>query len=469
MVKQSYLCILFFVLTTALFSQQKENHRSLLQKAEKNYELLRSNPEKAFQVAIKIREQAEKENNNAAELQAITTQSIFYRINNDFENMLITSKLLFNKAKAYDQPVYQTIAKIHLSDAYNFNKLHDNSLRELEQGLEIIHKNNLNDSLGIITKMDLYVSYSNYYLLQKDYENQLKYIKLFGVETGKFSDAQFRKKLQYIYTSNLAEVYNNLGKIDSAEFFAKRSLDLDDGKRSDVKFSNYLTLGKISIERGDYEAALHYSKQAEKIEGYKNHFNILLLYENIIKTYQGLQDYEQVKLYEAKRDSFSLSISENQNKSLHTLLNEKEKSSRKRLIPIIIILWLVTFLGLFFFFIRKKRILRKQEEISEDYLKQKSGETYSMLIELLKNNDAAFVNLFSETFPDFSEKILQINPKMVQSEIEFCALLKMKIPTKEIAQYKFIEPKTVRNKKSLIRKKLNIPIEVDIYQWFDKL
>lgn len=74
---------------------------------------------------------------------------------------------------------------------------------------------------------------------------------------------------------------------------------------------------------------------------------------------------------------------------------------------------------------------------------------------------------FVEAFPDFSQKLLSINPKLVQSEIEFCALLKLKIHTKDISVYKNIEVKTVRNKKYLIRKKLNIPDGIDIYQWFE--
>ena len=49
------------------------------------------------------------------------------------------------------------------------------------------------------------------------------------------------------------------------------------------------------------------------------------------------------------------------------------------------------------------------------------------------------------------------------SDAEFCALLKLRIPTKEIAQYRFIAPKTVQNKdissgKSLPSQKRWIPI-----------
>jgi len=72
-------------------------------------------------------------------------------------------------------------------------------------------------------------------------------------------------------------------------------------------------------------------------------------------------------------------------------------------------------------------------------------------------------------FPDFTPKLIKTNPNLNQSDIEFCALLKLKIPTSDIARYKFITIKSVQNKKYLIRKKLDIPKGVDIYNWFSLL
>lgn len=43
----------------------------------------------------------------------------------------------------------------------------------------------------------------------------------------------------------------------------------------------------------------------------------------------------------------------------------------------------------------------------------------------------------------------------------------LKLSTKKIAQLKSIEPRTVQNKKYKIRKKLDIPSDVDLYNWFE--
>jgi DNA-binding CsgD family transcriptional regulator len=73
---------------------------------------------------------------------------------------------------------------------------------------------------------------------------------------------------------------------------------------------------------------------------------------------------------------------------------------------------------------------------------------------------------FEQAHPEFSLRLLEINPQLSKPEIEFCALLKLNLSTKEIARLKFIETRTVQNKKYRIRKRLNIPGSNDIYNWF---
>lgn len=187
---------------------------------------------------------------------------------------------------------------------------------------------------------------------------------------------------------------------------------------------------------------------------------------------KNFQKKDSARIYEAKIDSLKLSITENQNKSLHKLLKEKDNLNNQSFIYalafLILILGTVTFIA-----VRKNRLLAKQELESQKYLagfsENHSLEAYNQLLEMLEDANPAYMNYFDEIFPKFTSNLLKINPQIIQSEIEFCSLLKLKIPTKDIARYKFITPKTVQNKKYLIRKKLDIPKEVDIYQWFDSL
>jgi len=127
------------------------------------------------------------------------------------------------------------------------------------------------------------------------------------------------------------------------------------------------------------------------------------------------------------------------------------------------IIFLVAMMSLIIFYLWR-RLIRKKH-VAESV----SNEAYNSLIQLLKDNDTGFYFAFEQVFPDFSEKLLVINPVLAKTEIEFCFLLKLKLTTKEIAQLTFLEPRTVQNKKHRIRKRLDIPSSADIYVWLDSI
>ncbi|MGA9212073.1 hypothetical protein [Kaistella sp.] len=375
-------------------------------------------------------------------------------------------------SEKYKKPIYQAFAKRFLFESYAFSGLPDKGFEELEKALEFVNKSEIKDSLYFITKADIYIDFTNYYSIKEDYKNQLKFLKLSRLEFDQNPDQKNRDKLLYTHYSNLAVVYYQMKKQDSAKHFALLSLSLERNyKNANVQLNNFQVLGEIAMKEKIYHKSLAYFKEAEKLVGYKNHNNNENLYKKIIEVYSYLKQEDSVVIYKTKIDSLKLNITENQNKSLHKLLNEKSNIDKNYIYLFAFVLSAMPIA--LFFFIRKNRILSRQEKINQEYLLQAStsqnSEDYSKLIAMLKNKDLAFMAFFEEVFPDFTAKILKIYPEAIQSEIEFFALLKLKLSTNDIAKYKFIEPKTVRNKKYLTKKKLKISKETDIYQWFNDL
>lgn len=463
--------IILFFCGTMLFSQESDVSKELLIKATENFKFLNKNPEAAFLESKKIESEARKLKAPKAELKAIDTQCNYYKAKNDFENMIIVSKSLFRKAEMYKNTAFQATAKRYLFEAYIFSGLPDKALPELEEGMEIVNNSSEKYSASVIgVKADLLITYSNYYSLNKDFENRLKYIKLAGKEYEKLPEGKIKQSLMWLHYANLAGAYKEVGELDSSKHYALFSLSKDDGEmRADVKAMSLSILGDLALKEQNYRKALSYFKKTERLEGYQNHYNIQMLYDNIILSYQKLQLEDSAKLYKAKKDSLKLSITENQNKSLQNLLKQKAENPYAKYFYLLLIL--IAGIGVFLFIIIKKnRTLVQQEKISQQYLKEvpgvQSGNDYSKLIELLKKNDSTFMLYFDELFPEFTPKLLKIYPDINPSEIEFCALLKLKIPTHEIAGYKHITLKSVQNRKYSIRKKLNIPKGVDIYNWF---
>lgn len=132
------------------------------------------------------------------------------------------------------------------------------------------------------------------------------------------------------------------------------------------------------------------------------------------------------------------------------------------------ILIVVIFLGWYFSYQNlKKRILKKRSLIAENNIEKieltkKLNKNIEELQAFAMSNDELFITRFQAIYPDFSKRLLEINPKLALTEVQFCALLTFNFTSKEIAQFTFTSPKTVENKKTRIRKRLNIPIEKNL-------
>lgn len=474
MIKRLSILAIFFLGSLMLLSQNTHPAKNLLEKAYKNYRRADTNPEDAFQEANIIMQEAQRLQNHEAELVAISTQCVYYQSKSDIEDLMATAKHLLQKANDYKNTNYQAIAKIYFFNGYLFNELYDQALQELEDGLKTIN-NSVEDSLAILVKANIFISFANYYFEVNDDENMLKYARLSMLEHGKINNEEARRKMHYVDYSNLALLYITLDKLDSAQYYAELSIskDREDYDMWYVRYVNLASLGTIALKKKDYEKAVFYFKKAEAIEGEKSYLNIYDLYQSMIEIYDKLDDSLGKEIYERKRDSLKLHLTKAQNNSLRKLLSEKEpESEMNSYILLFIALVSLLFMALGFF-VRKRNIIKTQKSKNSQYLEGDFEHQFELgyykLMKMLKDNDPAFIAYFKEVYPDFSEKLLNINPEISPTDFEFCALLKLKIPTKEIAKYRFIAPKTVQNKKHLIRQKLNIEKDIDLYQWFDQV
>ncbi len=466
--------LLFFLLGKAdVFSQEISRAQFLERNAESAAKMLQTNPEEMLRETNKILQEARVIHAEKAELICLKNLTNYWKINNNFEKMMDQAELMYQKAEAYKNPIYQVMAKRFISESYMFSGLMERAFPELEQAQILMRKFDDRDSLSFSTKADLYITFSNYYDLKGMSEKKLYYTKLAGEQIQKIRNEKFRDLSLYIYYSNMGLAYNELQKMDSARYYFEKSLASEKGyQRTDIQFSNFSSLGEVYLRQNNYDEAVHYFKKAERINGHKNHLNLQNLYKNIIKAYSTIQKEDSAKFYQAKKDSLDLLIAKSQNKSLNKLLvHDKRKESS--LYQYGLILCILIICVLLFFVRRKNKILSQQEEKSYQYLEENTsepkGEEYAMLIKMLHDNDPSFMFFFNKAYPDFTTKLKSINPKISTTDLEFCCLLKLNLTTKDISTYRFLEPQSVRNKKYLIRKKLSIPKDCDIYEWFSNI
>lgn len=101
--------------------------------------------------------------------------------------------------------------------------------------------------------------------------------------------------------------------------------------------------------------------------------------------------------------------------------------------------------------------------------KQKRLEHFNELNELAKSNSSNFLAFFKELYEEFYSNVLILCPEINVAELVFLAYLRLNFSTKEIAQYTFVTPKSVQMKKRRLRKKFNIPSDLDIYMWVNSI
>ncbi|WP_143736547.1 transcriptional regulator [Moheibacter sediminis] len=440
---------------------------------------MNSHPEEAFANTTDLIKQAHKLGFADQELELLKQRVIFYYYHDiNFDKLISSAKELKEKAKAYNNPYMQTEANLYLFDAYCLNKFYDDALSELDEGHKTLDKTDDESDKLFLSRSKLYIAYANYYSTIGDTQKEIESLLASTKAQKKISNPDDRKESQIRDFGNLANAYSRIEKFDSAKYYAEASLNLMKNQNEineKIKFINYLTLGGYYFHNQNYQEAVRCFNEAEKLASVGHFMNVASLYKKLSDSYSCMGNEQKQREYDYKLKDINIKVVENQNDSLHKII-ERNKINDKSNIYILIIggsAFIILTLSIVSIRYRNKnKLLKKQETASEDYLFQLpevTDQSFKNLIDLVKKNDTAFMAEFQKTFPNFAYKLQSLNNSMVQSELEFCALLKLKLSTKEIAKYKNIMPRTVQNKKYRIRKRFEIPDNIDIYFWFEQL
>lgn len=297
-----------------------------------------------------------------------------------------------------------------------------------------------------------------------------------------------------ISASGLARyfMHNDRNDMDSADYYMKVATD----SISKYQYSPYQqlytleTLGDLNFTKKKYDKALENYFQALDISlKSKDLDQTISIYLALFDTYQELKNdkkaAEYILKYNKLNDSISLVNKDALNISVDKLMRDKDQE--KKNVEYNAIYTFVAIFGVIFILViignkiyrRKQRekefiIHRQQTEITKTKsenktLENKVNDAFQEVLELAKTNDPSFLARFKEVYPEFCEKLLSNYPDIVSSEFTFCAYLKLNLSSKEIANYTFVSLKAIQVRKSRIRKKFNIPSDIDLYFWINKI
>ena len=76
---------------------------------------------------------------------------------------------------------------------------------------------------------------------------------------------------------------------------------------------------------------------------------------------------------------------------------------------------------------------------------------------------------FSQVYPNFTRKLVQLNEQLTYTEVKICMYIKMNFSNKQILDLMHISQSTLSNLRSNIRKKLNLDRKKGLFTTIIKL
>lgn len=455
------IILYFFSLLAVTGSYADESTESLKMRVAKNGGLFRENLDQAYNEISDLLLEANQINDTLSKLVLIERKCRYFYAKSQYDSLNETSLFLLKQALHYKHNYFQAMGHMFQAEGYSVNSLYERALKSLTQAYNILDKDRSGDATIFLAKANVLNSFANVYNDNGEPDKAVEKIKEVIGSYNSLKNIDDINRFQYLNYSNLSALYAHFD-MDSAEFYAKKSMEIKPTHITEDKamMMNYYVLGKVYKLKGEHQMAAlfyHNAMNASVISG--TSLNLTEVYNDLIGIYKIEGNTDSVLVYENKLKDMELNILQSKYNSLQKVVIKGDQKKT----PFIWIIIIVGSLSLIIFFLWRK--LAKKKQAAESV----SNEAYNTLMQLLKDNDPGFYFAFEQVFPDFSEKLLAINSSLAKSEIEFCFLLKLKLTTKEIAKFTFIEPRTVQNKKYRIRKRLDIPSSADIYAWLDTI
>ncbi|GEN66280.1 tetratricopeptide repeat protein [Chryseobacterium rhizosphaerae] len=385
------------------------------------------------------------------------------------------ANFFFNKAREYidisKNPLHKALFYHNYSRYYKFLNLTDKAIEYSNTAFYYMNKakkSKLKDR--ILPRM--YLNRGTYFMEKGWLGTSLKiFLKANELEDSKLTNSMLAKYYLSVHQPDIAETY-----------LVKANEKMLSDKTDDVEsFYVYSTMGEYYNTLNRNEDAEKAFKKALFILETQGVYSVFKgrCYKSLAELYKKMHDKDRAYYYlkkyteeEGKSGSAQLTTL---NKMMDDFMTETKKESdwNRSKLPLAIALAIgaITASGVYVRKIintlrLKKRNLKKE---TDDLKKHMHTKQFQEVRDLVKRNDSSFLLKFKELYPDFTGALLKINPDLENSELAFCAMLKLRLSSKEIADYTFVQHKSVQQKKYRIRKRLNIPAEEDTYDFFDHL
>jgi len=406
---------------------------------------------------------------------------------------------------------------------YNELEEYDKALDVLLKGLEIAK----NDSV-LRDEAIFYNAIGVSYQRLEEYEKALNCFDMFYQRSAVRGDT-----LSMVYASvNTGEVYRLSGNYEKAEEYYKKAESLNTHQQDpQAKAAILGNISNIYTSTGDYEKAIDYLKRSINVCYNSDGLSTYLLedYQSIVDNYAALSRFDSAYVYYKQYIDFRDSVYESdrirtidnllseykiaENEAQTKILTQKLRNRTLILIFSISISALIILLLLLIYsrYKLKIRVYEKEtkalnltideknrELVTRVMDQNRQNEVYeeinSTLASLEKNEDVeslkeylkslkhslskkekvgmgwdSFKLHFEQVHPEFFNKLMDECEALTQNDLRICAYIKLNLSTKDIANILNVSDRAVQTSRYRIKKKLNLPVEVNLMKYIQNL
>ncbi|NIF04931.1 hypothetical protein F3J23_05705 [Chryseobacterium sp. Tr-659] len=458
--------------------------------------------------------QSYSQNYTPAKLDSITT---IYKNKGEYEKVFQYNIEALRYYKEHDNPEGEALANINIANALSTFDEHQKSLHYLDEAkkkLNIINNNGLNARLcneiarnyaflGLYNQANIQLNKSIEYLKHapdtKENRNALFFVYIWkwsNFEDLKQPDSviMMRKKglkdfpnEPKIYVRIAEQFLSKKKELDSVEYYLNKAFVLALKNNSSLH-----TYGAIATRRGnlytlkkDYPKALKYYQESLPIYLKINRgADIIDTYKKIYQTYLALHDRPKANEYLAKYTQLNDSIYSRERKAVASVVNnvtleqEKERNNLYLIIAVIAAIAATSLIAVFMIRRHNKtknkgrdQLLEEQKKvigekiIETNRLKKKVDTSINDLAKMATSNNPFFISKFKEVYPEFYEKLTSQYPELTNHDIKFIAYIRLNLTNKEIGQCGNVTLRAVETKKYRLKKKLELPTDMDLGTW----
>ncbi|SDQ16403.1 hypothetical protein SAMN05421664_0823 [Chryseobacterium soldanellicola] len=424
-----------------------------------------------------------------------------YRIASSLASLLLQKQSLYYIEKAEKEPytkkdiILQALLKEIKSYNYYTLELKSQGKKEMSDILRLLSQKKDTASLRVLFRT--YGNIGNVYFDNNKLDSADFYYKLSINLIKGFPENEVTREMSNTYIA-LGNFQLKKKNSDSALYYFQKAYEINKKYNKPEEFLSFLVYGNYYKEQKEYLKALnYYFKALEKMQ--KNTVSILPhrdIYSSIAECYGYLNQKDLQKKYQdlftEKENKALAEKSKNIDYALNNILNDKQEEytefQQRKYVWISISILLLLIIFFYFYKLLREKLQHKEyilteinsnldekekiiteKHIETEELQSKVNDNYNEIIELAKNNDPLFYPRFQEIYPDFQKKLMEISPTLRTSELILCAYTFLGFTIKDVADYTFKSINTIRNRKQNLRKKFNLPTELDLGIWLRNL